>query len=700
MPGEDLMRSLLGEGADTPSSALAFVANDNPEDEKIAKDVMRNTSGAMGIVNKWRQEAKEATRYYNGDQWPDLDRMRMEQLRRPALVFNEIQCKVDAVSGIERMNRSEARFVSRSVDSDITHDAEGDLASDAVSAAQDMCDGEKEDSRAILDCVISGMGWVEVRMDYTSELDGRVVNQRIDNMEMVWDGKASQENLADSKWRARIRNFNRKDFKKRWPDKVSLIDQNAVYYEEDSVNKYELVTPYYSVANEKANPTIDIQPTAALTNIPVIQYQWIDYDPVYRIADPQNPEQLTTLTEDQWEALQKKNDLSGTLAPKAVRQLQGVYKQVYVALGVVLEEPITLPMGFSLICITGQWDANRKIFYGLVRRLRDPQNTMNKAISALVTQYITNAKSGIIFKTGTFADVSMAKSQWAQPDAWIEANDSANLSQDILPRTPTKMSDLPPMLFQESRTATSRISGISDEMIGLQAAEQTGPVVDKRVQGGLAILGWLWDNVHRFKKEESRCLLEFIREYWSHGQLIRVGGDFNAKAIPLLRTALPLDYELVLDQSVKYNPNLKAQIWDNLLKIAGPLLKVPAGQQILLKGLKFSPFPAQVSAEIQQAVSEAPPQQQKGRGKQEDPTITQAKVQKMGAESQRALAQARKLDQEGGFHIAKLATDAITHTMDLKHKSEEGNKKLLASRIQAARAAVGGVAQESAPPAP
>jgi len=78
MPGEDLMRTLLGEGADTPSSALAFVANDNPEDEKIAKDVMRNTSGAMGIVNKWRQEAKEATRYYNGDQWPDLDRMRME----------------------------------------------------------------------------------------------------------------------------------------------------------------------------------------------------------------------------------------------------------------------------------------------------------------------------------------------------------------------------------------------------------------------------------------------------------------------------------------------------------------------------------------------------------------------------------------------------------------------------------------------
>ena len=143
---------------------------------------------------------------------------------------------------------------------------------------------------------------------------------------------------------------------------------------------------------------------------------------------------------------------------------------------------------------------------------------------------------------------------------------------------------------------------------------------------------------------------------------------------------------------------MKAQIWDNLLKIAGPLLKVPAGQQILLKGLKFSPFPAQVSAEIQQAVSEAPPQQQKGRGKQEDPTVTQAKVQKMGAESQRALAQARKLDQEGGFHIAKLATDAITHTMDLKHKSEEGNKKLLASRIQAARAAVGGIAQETAQP--
>jgi hypothetical protein len=688
---EDLLRELTVGAQDTPSSTLAFVANDDPEKQALARRVMRHIQGAMGGVNKWRGAAREDYRYYYGHQWPDLDRMKMEQLRRPALTFNEIGNKVDAISGIERLNRSDVRIVSRPFDSDIMHDVAGELATEACATVEDMCDGEMEDSQVIKDALICGLGTVEIFMNYDIDEDGVVEKRQFDNMEFVWDQKARQTNLVDRQWCGRVKNWSRRDFGKRWPGMLDRVDTSSVYYQEDAIEKYEMVTPYYSIQNERANPALDAQPTTAVANIPVVQYQWIDQVPVYRIADPNNPDQLISLSEEQWDAMLTKSKLSGTPPPKAVRQLRGIYKQVFVAMGVVLEDPIVLPGDFTLKAITGQWDSDRKLWYGIVRGLKDPQSTLNKAISSLVVEYITNSKGGVIYKTGTFADSVMAKNQWAQPDAWIEANRDADLDRDIKPRQPQQVSQFPTMLFEESKNSMTRISGVSDEMAGIATGDQTGPTIDKRLQSSLMILGWLWDNISRYKRDVTQTILEFVREYWSHGQFIKVGGDFNAQSIPLLKSDLPLKYDMVMDQSVRYNPNLKARVWQDLLQIAGPLLKIPVGQQILLKGLKFSEFPIQLVQEIQQAVAQTPPPPPKGRAQggggrpPEDPQFTQAKIQKMQAETQRTLAETRKLDKDSNLGIANLAVDAITKSQQHRATMETQRHRVLAERVRMAR---------------
>lgn len=695
---EDILRELTTIGADTPTSQLAFIANEDPEMQELSRKVMRDITQAMGGVNSWRASARDDYRFYYGHQWPDLDRLRMEQLRRPALTYNEIGNKVDAISGIERLNRSDVRFVSRPNDSQTIQDAAGDLATESCATVEDMCDGEMEDSEAIKDALIAGLGCVEIFMNYDVDEDGQVEKRRFDNMEFVWDQKARKANLADRQWCARIKNYSRRDFRKRWPGKMTLIDQSAVYYQEDTLEKYEMVTPYYSLANQRVNSALDTQPTSAVTNIPVVQYQWLDQVPVYRIANPSQPDQLTSLSEEQWASLKKKAQLGGTPPPKAVRQLRGIFKQVYVAMGVVLEDPVVLPGDFTLKPLTGQWDSDRKLWYGVVRGLKDPQSTLNKSISSLVVEYISNAKGGVIYKTGTFADPVMAKNQWAQPDAWIEANRDADLNADIKPRQPQQVSQFPTMLFEESKNSMTRISGVSDEMAGIATGDQTGPTIDRRLQSSLMILGWLWDNIARYKKDVAQTILEFIREYWSHGQFIRVGGDFNSQSIPLLKSDLPLHYDMVLDQSVRYNPNLKARIWQDLLQIAGPLLKIPAGQQILLKGLKFSEFPTQLVQEIQQAVAQAPPQPPKGQGrsqgKQEDPAFTQAKIVKMQAETQRTLAEARKMDQDAKLGATSLALDAIHKSAEHRRQIVGDRHQRLVDRVSAAREA----AQAMQPP--
>lgn len=668
----------------TPKGAFVDASS---SDDDLGDKVMRDITEAGALVGTFKAQASRDTEYYNGDQWDDLDRMRMEQLKRPALTFNEIGDKIDAISGIERLNRSAIRFVSRNPNADLVHDAEGDLATDAVDSVLDTNEGDKENSRTAKDVSITGMGWSEVFMRYEEDPDGEVVVEYRDWSEMSWDTKAKKENLEDTRWRARIRDFSRKEFKARWPDKLELVDSAAPQYPENKVNKYELVTPYYSRANEKVNPQFPLERTTK-SSIQVIQYQWRDYEPAYRIPDPQNPDGLQTLTEEEWSMIEKRAALIGQPPPQAVRINVMVYKQVYVAEGVVLEDPVTLPKGFSLLCCTGQYDKKKKVWFGIVRGLRDPQNTTNKAISSLVTQFISNVKGGIIYKQGTFSDPTHAKNQMAQPDAFIEASASADLQKDIWQRTPAQMSQAPQVLFSEAKSAMERISGVNPEMLGYAATEAGGPTVSKRIQGALAILGWFFDNLERFRKAQSRVILEFIREYWSYGQLVRVGGDgLNSKAIPLLKTNLPTKFDLVVDTSVRYNPNLKQQIWSDLMQIAGPLMKSPIGQQFLLKAIRFSPLPAQLIAELQelaqQAAQQPPKQGRGGGGKPPDPPeLTQARVLKMNADAQKAIAQAKQLDRSSGVELAKMVADTTMRSREMQHKREMDERKMLLDQRQ------------------
>lgn len=685
MAGDDILSQLDSQDR-VRLDPRGTTVDQSDEDADRAFKVQRDIDGASGVVETWRQQASEDTRYYVGNQWSDIDRMRLEQQKRPALVFNEIGDKIDALSGLERINRADVRFVSRSPTADVIHDAAGDLASDAVGSSMDLCDGEKETSRIAKDVAITGMGWGEVSTDFEEDIDGRVIFRRLNNMEMSWDHRSEVENLEDSRWRAHIKDFPRSRFAKRWPDKLELVDASAPSYPEYQVGKYELVTPYYSKENERVNPQVG-QQNAPKKTIRVIQYQWKDQIPIYRIADPNNPDGLQELSETEFASLKSKAQLMEMPAPNAVRQLKTIYKQCYVASGVLLEEEIVLPKGFSLLCFTGQWDNDKKTWYGIVRSLKDPQNTLNKAISSLVTQFITNVKGGVIYKKGTFEDPRLVRIQWAQPDAFIEASSSANLGTDIQQRVPSQISQAPPMLFSESKAAISRQSGINEALEGtLAAGDASGPAIGKRIQQSLAILGWFFDNLERFRKAQARTMLEFIREYWSYGQLIRVGGDFNSKAIPLLKSDLPLQYDLVVDQSIKYNANLKQQIWTDLMQIAGPLMKSPIGQQFLMKALKFSPLPVQLVAELQELAQQAaqqPPKQGRGGGKQPDPPeLVAAKTLKMNADAQKAIAEARALDKKSGVELAKMVSDVTLRSGELRHKQSLEAKKATMQRMQ------------------
>lgn len=671
----DIYARVFGDPTEAMPSGMdqTVFANENPEHEEIAQRVMRDIAGSEGSYQAWENLAREENNYYHGHQWDDIDRMRMEQTKRPAITFNEIKPTINAVSGLERLNRTDVLVQTRALDSQPVADIAGDLATAAISTADDLCNAAEEDSNVAKTAAITGMAWGEVRMDYTSDINGRVVYEQFDCFEARWDPNCRKPNLEDSDWRARKREFSRRKFEKMWPGKLPQVDMTVPDLPYGETQKYELVTPYYSIRNEKANPQVGNQTNAKKT-VTVIQYQWRDMQPIYRFQD-QDSGEITTLSEEKWDRMEKRLKEIGATPPAAVRQLQPVYRQCYVSRGVMLEDPVDLPGGWSLICMTGEWDGEKKRYVGLTRDMIDPQKTKNKAISAALQFHITNAKGGVIFKPKMFDDPIQAKDQWSAPDAWIAASDEADLAADFKQREPSRMPPELPMFYSEATKEISRTSGINEEMVGIQTSQIQPQTNRNRSQAGLVVLGWYWDNLYRHRRERAGTTLEFIREFWTQGQWLSIGGDVgNGQPLQLLKESLPEQnaYSMVLDESVRHNPNLKAQIWTELMDsgVFQALMKFGAGR-VILQLLKFSPFPAQVVRMINQDMQENPPQPpQKGRGKQDDPTLTQAKAKLFDAQREKALAQARQIDQSNNLKLAELVGNSLVEAKRLKQQDQ------------------------------
>jgi len=670
-------RVFVGGDQDGPGVSDEGVVklNDSDEAEERAQKVLKDIASAESAFNSWHGPAKEANRFYHGHQWDDIDRMRMESQKRPAITFNEIKPAVDAVSGLERLNRSDVRFVSRAIDANPMIDSAGDLASEAVATADDLCNGSEELSRVAKDAIVTGMGWAEIRMSYDEDINGRVVYERIPWEEMRWDpANQKKENLESREWCARKKPISRKLFKRLWgEDKLASVDLATPDVPYGTTDKYELVTPYYSRQNEQANPQVGNVPKK---DIVVIQYQWRDLQPIYRFIDEDSGEE-SHLDEDQFQRLKDRAKILETQPPAAVKQLQPVYRQGMYARGVELEEPVDLPGGFSFMCLTGQWDENDKCWYGLVRPMIDPQKVQNKAISSSLAFHIANAKGGVLFKPKAFDDPRLAQDKWSQPDAWIPVTDDANIAQDIVSRVPTQLPPELPMFYQEANKAITSVSGVNEEIIGTATGQTPSQTAQGRTQASLVVLGWFFDNLKRHHREKAAMMLEFVREYWSQGQMIQVGGDYNSQAVPLLKEALPdkWHYSLVLDDSIRHNPNLKAQIWRDLMDsgVLQSLMRFGLGQ-VILKLLKFSPFPAQLVNEIQKDIAQNPPPPPKGKqqggqgqspkpGKPPDPPqLVAATTQLKQAQAQKALSQAREIDMRAGMSAPKLMLNAMAQS--------------------------------------
>lgn len=546
----------------------------------------------------WCAEAKSCFDMAAGYQWSDEDRAHIEdEVGKKAITYNRVDPFLDAVVGLEILNRQEVRYIPR------TQDDTGlnETLTGAAEWVRDLCDAEIEESEAFKDTLICGMGWTGTRLDLDTDEEGQIIIERIDPMEMGWDSSAVKKNLNDSKCRWRKRSTTMAEIAERWPDMAPYVAIDLNYPE--YIGEGHLASEAWKYKNDQGG-------VQDKHNDPkLIDFQWYEDGKVYKVATPAGVKQFSA---ERWKKVKVMVEQAG-YPWTSVRKR--VYKRAYIC-GRTVMEIVDNPSqkGFTYQCLTGKRDRKQGSWYGIVRAMRHPQEWANKFFSQILFEIVTNGK-GIVAEVDAFESKKQAEESWARNDAITWASEGAIVNGKIMPKTASPYPQGMDRLMEFSISAFREVTGIPMELLGLTEKVQPGIVEAQRRQAGVTILAWAFDSLRMYRKNHGRLLAEFITEYISDGRLARIVGEEGAKYVPLVKNELSFAYDVIVEEAPS-SPNTKERTWGVLQTLLPVIARMEGVQVPWAEIIKYSPLPEALTEKLQPPKPDPQQQQQQAQEQQ------------------------------------------------------------------------------------
>ena len=636
---------------DTPDERIL---KGDPDEEKVRK-VQSAYREAKKHQRNWRVEALEAYDFRDGRQWSEEDQQTLQSEGRPVVTFNRMSPYFDAVGGTEINNRQEIKYLPRTLDDQ----RQNEILTAAVKWIRYRTNAGYEESDSFQDVLVTGMGWIETRMEYDEDPDGKVVMERINPLEMRWDPQSRKRNLADANWIQREKWLSEDEIKGRWPD-VELGVTSSPWGDEaeDKVEPHNANLAF--LYRETSTDTFD----AKSGKYRVVQHLYWEYSPAYRVQDPMSGKMLT-LSEEKYK-------LAKTQIPdlKAAKIRVKTYKYIFVVGDQIAEEG-DLKCGFNIKCITGKRDQNTGLWYGLTRVMKDPQRWANKFLAQIMHIVNTNAKGGLMAEVGAFVDPKKAEEDWSDPASvtLLKNGGLAKVKEKQQSQYPQGLDKL----LQFAISSIPDATGINLEFMGMQDRAQANVLEQTRKKSAFVILASFFDSLRMYREEQGKLLAHFVKEYMNDGRIIRITTEQGEQAIPLRLTEDTLTYDVVVDQAPD-SPNLKEEVWNDMKELLPQFIK--AGMPIPPSIFKYSPLPLGAAQEFQNSMQgKLPPQamQQMQAMQQQLQQLTQEN-QKLKQQAQIKLIQdntKKELGKEkNAIEAAKLQHAAMSHQADATREAE------------------------------
>ena len=565
--------------------------------------------------------------YVAGHQWDEEDLEILRDQGRPAVTFNRIGPFVDGVSGLEIGNRQTTQYYPRQVGKAGINE----MLTGAAQWARDECDAEDEESEALRDVIICGVGSCQTRMDYATEPDGMIVIDRVDPLELYPDPSSRKPNYADSRFVMRVKDVPVANAEELFPDHPAL-DLHAQWAEDQPDETRQphnaRLAPYYRI--DQAGE-IDRQRMQCR----LVEVEWWDTVKAWRVLDPTTG-RFIRLSEEKADIYRMRSRLLGR-KPVMIRDVERRFYKAIV--GNVILQVMRGPDegGFTYKFMTGKRDRNRGTWYGIVRAMLDPQMWANKFFTQALHIVNVNAKGGLLAETDAFVDIEEARDAWADADSIVELN-PGGLAK-VMPKQPPAFPMQINQMMESALAAIPSTAGINLEMIAQQTSQQPGVLEMQRKQQGMTVLAYIFDAKRRYQKEQGRLMLWMLKTFISDGRLIKIGGPDEAQYVQFIHEPGLFEYDVVVDDAPT-SPNMKERVWAMIMQMMPMLRTMPLPPQAMVELMRYSPFPASLIQKISDMAKQPPPPSPGMQGKMAlDQASAQAKTMTAQSNAQRTQAE-------------------------------------------------------------
>lgn len=633
--------------------------------DDLAKWISDQIKESKSHSSEWRKNARENYAFFAGKQWSDEDEAAMKESGRLPIVFNRIARTINAVSGLEVQNRQEVRFIPREI-GDV---GVNEVLTGAAEWIRDSCDAEDEESESFQDVLICGMGWTDTRLDYESDVEGTIIIDRVDPLEMGWDQTAKKRNLDDARFFWRAKKVSPKDFKAMWPEHEPTMSSDSL--DEGSTEPHN--------ANEAKNYTNDQGGRKDDKTITVIQFQWWEKEPYHMVQTEAGG--VVEFTSEKWEKVSQYVEAKGL---KHVKRTRKCYKQAFVNGNEILEQgPSPYKDGFTFRPITGLRNRNENTWFGLVDLMKDPQRYANKWLSQIVFILSTNSKGGLLAEQDAFVNPKKAEEEWASPDSITWLKSRALVDGKIKEKTMANYPAGLDRILQYAVDAVNDVAGANLELLGLANRDQPGILETQRKQAGVTMLAVFFDSLRRYRKEQGRVLAYMIKEYISDGRLIRIlGNNGHEQFIQLVRDQNTCKYDVIVDDAPT-SPNMKEKVFVALSQLLPQLMQagVPAPPELL----DYTPLPSSMVQKwkkyIEEKSKQGPPPDPKVEAEKARLQLDQQRFQMEAQNKQQAAALDAELEMRKLQHKSMIETQQLEAEIQIQRERNRAELEIQRERM-------------------
>lgn len=579
---------------------------ESEDDDKIVKEVHQLFRAARELEKESFERAEECERFYCGEQWEEGQKRELEELSRAALTINKIEKGVDVLTGHQRQQRTDIRYLPMEGGDQRV----ADLLNILTKQITEQTGFEREESEVFEDAVIVGRGIFNLWVDFSRDLQGEIKIERFP-WGQVRFGPHEKRDLSDCEYILKDKMYSLPKLKQLYREKAKDLQRDFEDYEDPATGRMQYAGDDYRVTSDNWKPFFvgDVK----LADIAKKEFRLIEC--VRKVYIPSAvvvaPEQDFYFTASGW----KEKDLT------AIKTLPGfdVFKRDEQRLRITRvcgrtvlydENPADVPVNDFLI-VPVYAKKRRGRFWGKVLGAIDPQREVNKRHSQSIDIANKMAVYGYGYDEGTFAD-SIEKERFKKtgnsPGFMVQLND--------VNRPPIKFegSKFPSELVNLMQLSSNNLDELMNIVVEPSGANESGAHMLQMQRLRLVGNEFLFDALSFAKKQVGRLLVALIQRFYSPERIYRIVSNQNTKTpvqvggqplsefseeeiTSLLRESDLTKFDVIVSES-NYSPSWRLGVATLLMELAQAGIQIPP-QAIV----KFVDMPESERAEIFNAIT-------------------------------------------------------------------------------------------------